>query len=245
MHPFQYLATLLSKKPEEEGRLLAALVNKMGDPSRKVTCPECLDVLMGRCAVRNPSCWPSTVPLPSSLSLALDTFMPTMQVASRAAWLLQRLLEEHPNMKMVVVREVGDDEATLSLQPSFPGISDTWPCTTTSTLTSAPARSVASSVQKANTRADRVLHQQHSTARGPCAGLLIYAVPARRPRGLTLAGECALCLPAPLPLLPRLMRVRHARFWPFQCVISDARAAPPPRGGRSRCRWSALCSALA
>ena len=30
------LGTLLSAKPEQEGRLLAALCNKLGDPSRKL-----------------------------------------------------------------------------------------------------------------------------------------------------------------------------------------------------------------
>jgi hypothetical protein len=57
------LSSLLSAKPEGEARLLAALVNKLGDPSRKV--------------------------------------------ASNAGFLLGRLLEQHPAMKPVVVREVG------------------------------------------------------------------------------------------------------------------------------------------
>ncbi|KIY94505.1 Uncharacterized protein MNEG_13456 [Monoraphidium neglectum] len=55
------LSSLLSAKPEGEARLLAALVNKLGDPSRKV--------------------------------------------ASNAGFLLGRLLEQHPAMKPVVVRE--------------------------------------------------------------------------------------------------------------------------------------------
>ena len=57
------LAALLVAKPEAEGRLLAALVNKLGDPSRKV--------------------------------------------ASNAAYLLGRVLQQHPMMKPLVVREVG------------------------------------------------------------------------------------------------------------------------------------------
>lgn len=56
------LAALLSAKPEGEARLLAALTNKLGDPSRKV--------------------------------------------ASNAGYLLGQLLEAHPAMKPVVVREV-------------------------------------------------------------------------------------------------------------------------------------------
>lgn len=57
------LAALLSAKPEGEARLLAALVNKLGDPSRKA--------------------------------------------ASNAGFLLRQLLETHPAMKPIVVREVG------------------------------------------------------------------------------------------------------------------------------------------
>jgi len=55
---FQHLST----KPEAEAQLLAALVNKLGDPSRKV--------------------------------------------ASKAGYLLSQLLQQHPGMKVVVVREV-------------------------------------------------------------------------------------------------------------------------------------------
>jgi ribosome biogenesis protein MAK21 len=57
------VATLLAAKPEGEARLLAALVNKLGDPARRS--------------------------------------------ASGAAYLIGRLLGEHPRMKPVVVREVG------------------------------------------------------------------------------------------------------------------------------------------
>lgn len=36
------LAKLLSAKPEQEARLLAALVNKLGDPSRKLASKVCM-----------------------------------------------------------------------------------------------------------------------------------------------------------------------------------------------------------
>ena len=40
------LGTLLAARPEQEGRLLGALVNKLGDPSRKLAS----QVRMGSCA---------------------------------------------------------------------------------------------------------------------------------------------------------------------------------------------------
>jgi hypothetical protein len=60
---------LLQAKPEGEQALLQALVNKLGDPERRV--------------------------------------------ASRAGYLLHQLLQQHPAMKVVVVREVRDDDAEV------------------------------------------------------------------------------------------------------------------------------------
>ena len=68
---------LLRNKPEKEQELLALLVNKLGDPERKVSCMY---------LVFNSHC--------------------IQQIAAKAMFLLQSLITDHPAMKAVIIDEV-------------------------------------------------------------------------------------------------------------------------------------------
>ena len=129
------LFELLAAKAEQEGRLLAALVNKLGDPDRKLAskvgagCVVCGVVVCGVvwCGV-GVGGWVGWEPqdrcragVPRARADGLDACIPmhAMLAASRTSpallrrlpgsqvgYLLTRLLAEHPGMNVPVVREI-------------------------------------------------------------------------------------------------------------------------------------------
>jgi ribosome biogenesis protein MAK21 len=102
------LAQLLIAKPEQEARLLAALVNKLGDTSRRLASKVSLCLSGARAVVLlSPRAHsPHSSPTGCVIGAAPRGLKEGAITCMQAGYLLRTVLDAHPSMKLVMAREV-------------------------------------------------------------------------------------------------------------------------------------------